>query len=357
MATAGRKVASAEAKGVLSTVEEARDVREELDKCGECKKVVGKGEKGVQCEICEIWFHCRCEEVEEDTYKLLRQSKVHFFCGRCDRAAGKILKTVVELKEKQNRMEKDINKIKAELGDIKQQNYVKQEQLEDVARKLTADSKGEVSILQDEIKKLKNDVVTVQDGSVKLEQMFNEDKGSGHDEPWSEVVKKEVATEISIGMKTVMEDVEETLDIERRKGNLIIHGVPEKDAEEDIESVIQVFGQGMSCDFSRHVEKMERIGRHSGARPRPIRMIMKSMDSCKQILSRAKDLKHHDDFKRMIITPDLTKRQLATDKELRLELKRIRDSGETDVKIKFGKIIKKESPTGREVVVYVPQVT
>jgi hypothetical protein len=27
-------------------------------------------------------------------YKLIGQDKIHFYCGRCDKAAGKILKTV-----------------------------------------------------------------------------------------------------------------------------------------------------------------------------------------------------------------------------------------------------------------------
>jgi hypothetical protein len=62
-------------------------------------------------------------------------------------------------------------------------------------------------------------------------------------------------------MKEVKEDVEESMEIERRKQNLIIHGIPDEDAEKDVEMVIAMFGEGLKMDFERHVEKMVRIGR------------------------------------------------------------------------------------------------
>ena len=37
-----------------------KDDNEELTKCGECRKVVANMDKGVQCEMCEVWFHCKC---------------------------------------------------------------------------------------------------------------------------------------------------------------------------------------------------------------------------------------------------------------------------------------------------------
>ena len=32
--------------------------KEELEKFGECKSVVANTEKAVQCELCNLWFHC-----------------------------------------------------------------------------------------------------------------------------------------------------------------------------------------------------------------------------------------------------------------------------------------------------------
>ena len=59
----------------------------------------------------------------------------------------------------------------------------------------------------------------------------------------------------------VKEDVEEALEIERRKLNLVFHGVPETDAEQDIEQVAEILGTGPHMDFDRHVSSMYRIGK------------------------------------------------------------------------------------------------
>jgi hypothetical protein len=52
------------------------------------------------------------------------------------------------------------------------------------------------------------------------------------------------------------------------------------------------------------------------------------MDGKKEILSRAKDLKNIEDFRRMFISPDLTRKQQKVNKELRVEFKKFREQGE-----------------------------
>ena len=60
-------------------------------------------EKAVQCELCNLWFHCKYEDIHEDTCKLLKQDNVPFYCGRCANAAGRILKMVLDLKKRQDK--------------------------------------------------------------------------------------------------------------------------------------------------------------------------------------------------------------------------------------------------------------
>ena len=99
-----------------------------------------------------------------------------------------------------------------------------------------------------------------------------------------------------------------------------------------------------------------RIGRLDDNKPRPIRLVVKTMDGKKQILSRAKDLRDVEKFKRMFISPDLTRKQQTVDKELRTELKKIREQGEVSAKIKYGKIIKNVRGE-REEVLYQPALS
>ena len=72
--------------------------------------------------------------------------------------------------------------------------------------------------------------------------------------------------------KTVMvvkEDVEKALEIEQRKMNLVFRGVPETDAEHDIELVAEILGTGLHMDFDRHVSSIYRIGKLDESKPRP----------------------------------------------------------------------------------------
>ena len=42
-------------------------------KCGKCNKPVIEQDNEVNCEICEIWFHSKCQGMPEAMYKVLNQ--------------------------------------------------------------------------------------------------------------------------------------------------------------------------------------------------------------------------------------------------------------------------------------------
>lgn len=167
------------------------------------------------------------------------------------------------------------------------------------------------------------------------------------DGPWVTVVKKEVKEEL----KTVKDDVNESIEIEKRKKNVVIHGIPETDGERDVDVALEIFETGLRLDGGRHIERTMRIGRVRSEKPRPLRIQLHSEDGKKEILSRARNLKDNEKFKRMFITPDLTRKQQVVDKELRMKLKEIRENGETQARIRFGKIVK-NGTDGRIVVLF-----
>ena len=39
--------------------------------CGTCDKVVKDHKNGLQCDMCDMWFHCGCEKVSAEEYELL----------------------------------------------------------------------------------------------------------------------------------------------------------------------------------------------------------------------------------------------------------------------------------------------
>jgi hypothetical protein len=159
-----------------------------------------------------------------------------------------------------------------------------------------------------------------------------------------------MSTRLDNNVKHVKEDVEEILEIERRKMNIVIHGVQESNTEKDIVTVTDILGKGLHMDFARHVDSVTRIGKFTEGKSRPLRLSLKSLDSKKAILSRAKGLKDEEEFLKMFISSDLTRKRQAVDKELRLQLKTFRDKGEKDARIKYGKIVKNRG--GREEILF-----
>ena len=85
----------------------------------------------------------------------------------------------------------------------------------------------------------------------------------------------------------------------------------------------------------------ERIGnfKEEDGFKRHLRVSLENKRSRNYILRNAKKLKDHADWKDVYISPDLTKKQQESERNLRDELIRRRQSGEQNIMIKNGKII------------------
>jgi hypothetical protein len=181
-----------------------------------------------------------------------------------------------------------------------------------------------------------------------------------------EGIEKSVELKFNDKVKVVKEDVAETLEIEKMKHNIVLHGVKENVvALEDLannvlgkspdqELVEEILKSGLLLDATRHIEEVQRIGRYQDGKTRPLRVKVKTFEARNEVLKRARDLKATEEFKHVFIAPDLTRKQQLVDKDLREKLKQFKQEGHSNVKIKQGKVIKNEP--GKEVVVmYQPQ--
>jgi hypothetical protein len=155
-----------------------------------------------------------------------------------------------------------------------------------------------------------------------------------------EKVEAKVEEKVELKVKIMSAQVEEDLEIERRKYNLIFHGVVEDETMSDADIIKHVVSHGLKLDHTRHIEEITRIGKTVNGKVRPIRVVLRSRESKREFLQRAKDLKDDDRFKKVYITPDLTRKQQEVDKNLRDNLKRIRADGEPAAKIQAGRVVK-----------------
>src|SRR5208282_4555928 len=87
------------------------------EKCGHCLKVVSDQDSGVMCDVCNIWFHSRCQGVTEVMYKALTQhaKELFWFCKDCRQGAEKLLPTITKIHTKVTRLEDESARVSAEI--------------------------------------------------------------------------------------------------------------------------------------------------------------------------------------------------------------------------------------------------
>ena len=308
-------------------------------KCQDCGKSVQDKDKGLQCEVCDFWFHAKCQNISEEAYKLLIDNEaMHWYCSSCNRSVVNILKTLAGIKSWQEKTDQELLAVKKELASVK---------AELKAVGLVARSAETMVKATDTLAKATE---------VKLETVVESCLVEGID--------KSVESKVNDKVKVVKEDVAEAMEIERRKNNIVFHGI--KDWKEavvsldelgsrdlqrspDQEVVEEILKAGLHLDATRHIVEVQRIGRYVEGKSRPLRVRVKTVEAKNEVLKRARDLKNVEEFKHIFIAPDLTRRQQAVDKELRDKVKQFRSEGQNNVKIKHGKVIKNEP--GKEVVV------
>jgi hypothetical protein len=230
--------------------------------------------------------------------------------------------------------------------------------LNDQQDKLEKDVEG----LKSEIETLKVNIseakVLIKEADTKLETAIEAKLVEGLEDKLTDTVTSKMETQA----KSIREDIAEKLEIEKRRNNLVFHGVEEsvKDNasndsvnDSDAQKIETILKSGLNLDSSRHVSLVTRIGRYSTDKVRPIRVVTNSIESKSEILKRAKNLKDCNGYEKVYISPDLTRKQQIVDKDLRVHMKQFRDEGHNNVRIKGGKVIKNERG-GQETLLYQP---
>jgi len=59
--------------------------------CQACEKNAGEKDLGVQCELCEGWFHASCSGVSDIYPYLGKCENLHRFCNQCNKNVKKTL--------------------------------------------------------------------------------------------------------------------------------------------------------------------------------------------------------------------------------------------------------------------------
>nr|CAI5837795.1 unnamed protein product [Callosobruchus analis] len=140
------------------------------------------------------------------------------------------------------------------------------------------------------------------------------------------------------------EIVEEVNKRNLRKSNVIIFGLDEVNQEEPPENrsardgvaVSKVF-RAIDSEFDVPNIKPIRLGSFRPGSNRPVKIVLRNEDEVRRIISKAKTLRSHKDFKnkKIYLSYDRTPRQVEYYKQLKQELEVRKQAGEMNLKIKY----------------------
>ena len=264
-------------------------------KCPDCMNEVKDNEYGLECDLCQKWYHINCQSIGKTVYNILnkRNDQIHWFCKDCNENAIDSIKHIQHVQKKVQTLESEVTNLKLSNEKIIQR-------LEDLEKK-------DVRVLED-------------------------DNGNGDNTLGKKLEKK-------------IEEIEKS----QRILNLIVTNLPEveiNDENSDVRSIdkkeMHEILKSLKLRNNTDLDVMGRIGNRIDGKKRALRVSVKSLPEKFEILEKASKLRNIPKYHNVYISPDLTQQQQKAGKLLRDELKRRRSNGEENLRLHRGKIVVKE---------------
>lgn len=300
------------------------------EKCGTCCKQVSVNDNGIQCEICELWYHIKCEDMSEQLYKALCtfQQDLHWYCSSCKKGANKLLTIVCRLQGRMDKMEEEMCRMQREAREGITQSEKKLE-----LEKVTLRKENEKHILDvlEKVESVKSEVLRKVDQRVEeLERRFQEEQSKTlNAQPlpkWSEVISKEVDEKFStirsevINVGSAMEETRKQLneqrDKESREHNIVIYNNNESRTENKEEWIKQerafcldLFNKALMVEVHNDdIKKVARLGKRDTSVKRPMLVEFRSKVLKNEIMESLRNLRNASEpFKGLVVSYDMTK--------------------------------------------------
>lgn len=310
------------------------------DKCKSCDQKVTNKEKAIQCEICEGWWHCKCEKISDEGYTLLNCENIHWFCGACNGGVGRVLPTLTKLEMRQGKMEEEMKGLNESVLDLKAKyekfgsglEAIKSEnmKLADEMNNLKIEIDRQFTSAAEEMTEVKSTMVSTKSDVLKfVDDKFFSDKDEDSERTWVKVAGKhvdaklgQVASEVQTMQKVLQDSRDAALeqqDKEARRNNVILYRVPESDALLAADRLLEdkrfceqlLFGLNAGV-AEEDIRKVLRLGKREASEggPRPILVHLGSHIAKNLVMESLYKMKSlPDKFKNVIIAHDMTKKE------------------------------------------------
>ena len=144
----------------------------------------------------------------------------------------------------------------------------------------------------------------------------------------------------------ISEVVDDIIDREKRKLNLVVHNLPEQargatsmHVDDDATAFINLVKDAFRLNI--RISKLFRAGKASPDKPRLLIVTLENEQTRHDILKMAPQLRNSVRWNNIYISPDLTWKEREENRALREELRHRRGAGETDLTIRRNKIVSK----------------
>lgn len=93
--------------------------------CGTCKNPVSDNDQGLLCDVCNIWFHSKCQGVSDNKYAAVKEDRdedvplLHWYCNTgCNKIASSFLEGLWNLEKKVNKMSTVITSVSTKVNSV-----------------------------------------------------------------------------------------------------------------------------------------------------------------------------------------------------------------------------------------------
>lgn len=348
-------------KATTQTVEKSSvttDEDDNISNCGDCEKEVCETDKALECEVCENWYHIKCQKFPESIYDFMVKeeegNQLLWNCKHCQKGSIKLHKRLLKLEEKQRTLEENQSKVCKEIEETKgittqiiTETKNKVLEVETSVSKVMQDinehqneTKQGFKVVEEEIVAVQNSLKVLQDDKKALEDRVCAVETNSVS-PTQIAMDKPNATGGGVIHKhqdhsgtMITEVMKEMEDRKSREKNIIVFGLDEIKSEDrnvrleyDIGAVVNILTAcEVKCD-KNIIAHIKRLGAYDNSKKRPVLVVFKDMVTKSNLFKNIGKLQSKPEMKSVIIANDLTLTQRKQEQELLREAKNKTDSG------------------------------
>ena len=313
------------------------------DNCRICSLKVA--DNGIMCELCEGWIHYKCAGLATAAHKILQNEGIHYYCKFCNKGMKKIIEFLSEAKEKQEKIEKEVDQLKmynekmcneqkVMREDIKKlhedlEKFIKEGntklEVEQLTRAFIEDGSWSnlvKSEITNRMNSVKEDIACVQ------KEVANAKKEL--ESSWADVVKNEISVKIGVvnnQIADVHKEMEDTktqlnndLEREKRKNNIIIFNVEEsgscenfsdqqnRDMNEVCKMLSTIIGENMERSEVKRILRLGKRNYHDKEHipQRPLLVEFVSGMTKNYVMQHLYRLRNADGYQNIVMSHDMT---------------------------------------------------